>query len=44
MEWIVETKIHDLDVKVTEVQTTVEQLQRDVDGVSDDDEALPTTR
>ena len=32
-ERIIETKFHDLDVKVTEIQTTVEQLQGDVDAV-----------
>ena len=41
-ERIIETKFHDLDVKVTEIQTTVEQLQGDVDTVkqarSDDSE------
>ena len=45
-----ETKFHDLDVKVTELTTTVEQLQHEVDSVhisrssSDDEESpLPTT-
>jgi hypothetical protein len=32
-ERIIETKFHDLDVKVTQIQTTVEQLQGDVDAV-----------
>jgi len=47
-EWIIETKFHDLDVKVTKIQTTVEHLQGDVDAVkqarSDDSEdERPTT-
>ncbi|KAI4999524.1 hypothetical protein ZWY2020_004113 [Hordeum vulgare] len=33
LERIVETKFHDLDVKVTELTTTVKQLQREVDSV-----------
>ena len=31
LERIVETKIHDLDVKITEVHTIVEKLRHDVD-------------
>jgi hypothetical protein len=47
-ERIIETKFHDLDVKVTDIQTTVEQLQGDVDAVkiarSDDSgDDRPTT-
>ena len=41
-ERIIETKLHDLDVKVTEVQTTVESLKMEVDEArlhsSSDDE------
>jgi hypothetical protein len=47
LERIVETKFHDLDVKITEVQTTVETLRDEVDRVradSDDSgEDRPTT-
>jgi hypothetical protein len=45
LERIVETKFYDLDVKVTEIQTTVETLQRDVDRVreSDSGDEIPTT-
>ncbi|KAE8771357.1 putative receptor protein kinase ZmPK1 [Hordeum vulgare] len=50
LERIVETKFHDLDVKVTELTTTVKQLQHEVDRVKiphssddddDDDDDLP---
>nr|AGW47718.1 hypothetical protein [Hordeum vulgare subsp. vulgare]QGH59160.1 hypothetical protein [Hordeum vulgare subsp. vulgare] len=50
LERIVETKFHDLDIKVTELATTVEQLKHEVDAVhtprsrSDhDDLSLATT-
>jgi hypothetical protein len=52
LERIIETKFHGLDIKVTEIQTTVESLKKEVDDVrmasrSDDDEhpgtGLPTT-
>lgn len=50
LERIVETKFHDLDVKVTELTTIVEQLHHEVDSMkipcssSDDEESpLPTT-
>ncbi|KAI5013941.1 hypothetical protein ZWY2020_055331 [Hordeum vulgare] len=49
LERIVETKFHDLDVKVTELTTTVKQLQHEVDSVQtprlddDDDSPLCTT-
>lgn len=36
---IIETKIHDLDVKVTEIQSTVERLQEELEERSD----RPTT-
>ena len=39
LERIIETKFHDLDVKVTEIQTTVEKLQEEVEDRSD----RPTT-
>ena len=32
LERIVETKFYDLDLKVTEIQTAVEQLQEEVEG------------
>jgi hypothetical protein len=34
LERIVETKIHDLDVKLTEVQTIVEKLKDDIDAAA----------
>ncbi|KAE8819493.1 nucleolysin tiar [Hordeum vulgare] len=50
LERIVETKFHDLDVKVTELTTTIQQLQHEVDSVKipcldddagdDDDDSL----
>ena len=45
IERIVETKFYDLDVKVTEIQMSVEQLQRDVDRVreSNSGDEIPTT-
>ncbi|KAE8791972.1 Pumilio-like protein 1 [Hordeum vulgare] len=50
LERLVESKFHDLDVKVMELTTTVEKLQHEVDYVkiphssSDDEESpLPTT-
>ena len=51
LERIVETKFHDLDVKVTELTTTVKQLHHEVDSVhipcsndeDDDDSPLRTT-
>ena len=33
-----ETKFYDLDVKVTEIQTTVEKLKKDMDKVRETDE------
>jgi hypothetical protein len=39
LERIIETKFHDLDVKVTEIHTTVEKLQEEVEDRSD----RPTT-
>ena len=39
LERIIETKIHDLDVKVTEIQTIVEKLRDDVE----DNDPRPTT-
>ena len=48
LEWIVETKIHDLDVKITEVQTVVEKLQEDVEAsriaAEDSGDERPTTQ
>ncbi|KAE8781188.1 hypothetical protein D1007_45587 [Hordeum vulgare] len=51
LERVVETKFHDMDVKVTELTTIVKQLQHEVASVeiprSDDDEESPpltTTR
>ncbi|KAE8820178.1 hypothetical protein D1007_01890 [Hordeum vulgare] len=51
LESVVETKFHDMDVKVTELTTIVKQLQHEVDSVeiphSDDEEESPpitTTR
>lgn len=40
-----ETKFHDLDVKVTGIATNVEKFKEDVEAKlsSDDDDALPTT-
>jgi len=35
LERIIETKLHDLDVKVTEIQTTVEKLQEEADDRED---------
>jgi hypothetical protein len=51
LERIIETKFYDLDIKVTEMQTTVESLKKEVDeakNASSDDEkhygsVLPTT-
>ncbi|KAI5001183.1 hypothetical protein ZWY2020_011142 [Hordeum vulgare] len=50
LDRIVETKFHDLDVKVTELNTIVQQIQHEVDSMhifrssSDDEEPyLPTT-
>ena len=31
LERIIETKLHDLDVKVTEIQTSVEKLQEEAE-------------
>ena len=31
LERIIETKIHDLDVKVTEIQSTVEKIQKELE-------------
>src|SRR3989337_142474 len=47
-ERIIETKFQDLDVKVTDIQTTVEQLQGDVDAIrkaplDDSGDDRPTT-
>ena len=47
-ERIIETKFHNLDVKMTEIQTTVEQLQGDVNAVklarsNDSGDDRPTT-
>ena len=39
LERIIETKFHDLDVKVTEIQTTLEKLQEEVEYKND----RPTT-
>ena len=39
LERIFETKLHDLDVKVTEIQTTIEKLQEEIEYRSD----RPTT-
>ena len=39
LERIIETKFHDLDVKVKEIQTTVEKLQEE----AEDREDRPTT-
>ncbi|KAE8818232.1 nucleolysin tiar [Hordeum vulgare] len=33
LERVVETKVHDMDVKVTELTTIVKQLQHEVDSV-----------
>ncbi|KAE8816425.1 nucleolysin tiar [Hordeum vulgare] len=46
IERIVDTKFHDMDVKVTELTTTVNQLKQEVDAVpapssSDDDDNPP---
>ncbi|KAE8791265.1 Pumilio-like protein 1 [Hordeum vulgare] len=42
LERVVETKFHDMDVKLTELNTTVKKLQQEVDSVkipcSDDDD------
>ena len=35
LERIIETKIHDLDVKVTEIQTSVEKIQEELEDRSD---------
>ncbi|KAE8809315.1 putative LRR receptor-like serine/threonine-protein kinase [Hordeum vulgare] len=53
LERIVETKFHDVDVKVMELTTTIQQLQHEVDPLKiprstsddddDDDSPLPTT-
>ncbi|KAE8811451.1 nucleolysin tiar [Hordeum vulgare] len=49
LERIVQTKFHDLNVKVTEIFASVEQLKHEVDGVkspkstSDDEESPPRT-
>ncbi|KAE8805596.1 hypothetical protein D1007_18262 [Hordeum vulgare] len=48
---IMQTKFHDLDIKVTQLTTTVNHLKREVDAVhtpssgsgADDDMSLPTT-
>ncbi|KAE8796580.1 hypothetical protein D1007_28387 [Hordeum vulgare] len=44
LERIVETKFHDLDIKVTKLTTTVNEYKQEVDGVptpssSDDDDS-----
>ena len=48
LERIVETKIHDLDVKITEVHIVVEKLQADVKAsriaVKDNGDERPTTQ
>jgi hypothetical protein len=51
LERIIEMKFYDLDIKVTEMQTTIESLKKEVDeakNASSDDEqhqgsVLPTT-
>ncbi|KAE8819695.1 pumilio-like protein 1 [Hordeum vulgare] len=51
LERIVETKFHDLDIKVIELTTTVNQLKHEDDAVhtlsstsgDDDDTSIPTT-
>ena len=44
LERIVETKFHDLDVKVTEMATDQEKLKADVEAkLSDDDDDVPPT-
>ena len=43
LERIVETKFHDLDVKVTEMGTDLEKLKADVEAKLSDDDVLPTT-
>ena len=39
LEWIVEDKIYNLDVKVTEIHTIVEKLRDD----TEDSDDIPTT-